>query len=279
MDQILGTVADSTSTDISNQEDFATLLTQLQLMAEVGDPANKDQISKEEFKNIDFNSVVPAGTTGQSFDAAQVMSDLTTQIENATGETIDPTFATALQAAADKTATEGVTYFDNRTSAATAATTAATTPAASTTAVVTNTGPITGLVTDPTSPTPAATTAVTTTAATTAAATTAAATAVQTAAATTAAATMAATTAAATSAAATTVDGSGGTNINGINGNTTPVTGSGGSGVNGLNGGVNGYGAIYGDPHIKITNLDEPAICFDIHGRSSCIVTLFVIVT
>ena len=59
MDSVLSTVADSTATDISNQEDFATLLSQLQLMAEVGDPANKDQVSKDEFKNIDFNSVVP----------------------------------------------------------------------------------------------------------------------------------------------------------------------------------------------------------------------------
>ena len=90
MDQVLGVVANSDATDISNQEDFATLLAQLQLMAEVGDPANKDQVSKEDFKEIDFNAVVQPGTTGQSFDAPTVLAALTSEIETATGTTIDP---------------------------------------------------------------------------------------------------------------------------------------------------------------------------------------------
>ena len=29
----------------------------------------------------------------------------------------------------------------------------------------------------------------------------------------------------------------------------------------------NGYGSMYGDPHIIIKNPDEPAVCFDIHGN------------
>ena len=114
LNEVLTNVGDATSTDISNQQDFATLVTQLQLMAEVGDPANKDQVSKDEFKNIDFNSVVDPGTTGQTFDASQVMGDLISEIERVTNNPIDPDFATALTAATDKTAGEAVTYFDNR---------------------------------------------------------------------------------------------------------------------------------------------------------------------
>ena len=52
----------------SSQPEFATLLTQLQLMADIGDPENKDAVDKDQFKAIDWYSIIPGGTTVETYD-------------------------------------------------------------------------------------------------------------------------------------------------------------------------------------------------------------------
>lgn len=113
LDTILNGVANADATAISNEDDFVTLLSQLQLMAEVGDPANKDQVSKEEFKQIDFDSVIAPGTTGETMDGQQILDNLTTQILQATGDTeIDPTFLATLTDSTGKTANQACFQID-----------------------------------------------------------------------------------------------------------------------------------------------------------------------
>ena len=41
-----------------------------------------------------------------------------------------------------------------------------------------------------------------------------------------------------------------------------------GSGSGNSNGFGNGLGSMFGDPHIRIKNPNEPAICFDVEGQS-----------
>ena len=74
---------------ISSMPDFATLITQLQLMAYIGHPANKDRVDKDQFKNIDWNSIIPPGTTVDTFDAAMIFWNIEDQIAVIGGITPD----------------------------------------------------------------------------------------------------------------------------------------------------------------------------------------------
>ena len=70
---------------ISSMPEFATLITQLQLMADIGDPENKDDVNKDQLKNIDWNSIIPSGTTVNTYDPTSVLTNAEAHIEAAGG--------------------------------------------------------------------------------------------------------------------------------------------------------------------------------------------------
>ena len=70
---------------ITTQPEYMTLISQLKLMSDIGDPANKDAVDKDQFKTIDWNTIIPPGTTKDSFDSASILSAAETAITNAGG--------------------------------------------------------------------------------------------------------------------------------------------------------------------------------------------------
>ena len=295
--------------EISSQPGFATLVTQLQLMADIGDPENKDSVDKDQFKAIDWNSIIPDGTTVETYDPTTVFQNAEAQIASVGGTTpagladeinrtdneltnIAPNqFATGTTAApvTDAPVTDApVTDAPVTDAPITDApvTDAPVTDAPVTDAPVTD-APVTDApVTDaPVTDAPVTDAPVTDAPVTDAPVTDAPVTdapsgaggggaeAATNAPDVTAAPGDTAATAAATTTTAADPSGNGGNNANGLNNDpdatTAAPTGSGGNNANGLNNDPNannGYGSMYGDPHIFIKNPDEPAVCFDIHG-------------
>ena len=209
---------------------FMTLLTQLKLMADIGDPSNMDQLDKDQFKSIDWNSVIPPGTTYSSLDAAAIFSAAETAIINAGG-----TVPSGLEDSISRMADDAQSDIFNPQSTA----------APSTTPTQSNT---------PTSPISTAPTPVSPTISSSS----------------TRPLTFAPPTATTTSnfildqefsplpVIVTTASSI-------ITAQTTDMNGSGSGNSNGFG---NGLGSMFGDPHIRIKNPNEPAICFDIEGQS-----------
>ena len=89
IEQAIASLADPAANDpafgdwvlwFSSQPQFATLLTQLQLMADIGDPENKDAVDKDQFKAIDWYSIIPVGTTVETYDPNTVYQNAKAQI-------------------------------------------------------------------------------------------------------------------------------------------------------------------------------------------------------
>ena len=183
---------------LTNQPEFATLLAQLDLMSKVGDPSNASNLSKEDFKLVDWDSIITPGTTADTFDPATVLANL----ETAIGAAAIPSTVTLDELGRIGDALTNVSG-QNITPSPTASATVSVTVTASVTSTVTAT------VTAATNAVPATTT----------------------------------------------VSGSAQSNAAGTGND--PYS----------NGGNNGYGSMYGDPHIIVKNPDEPAVCFDIYGK------------
>ena len=222
--------------DLIRQPGFMTLLSQLQLMSDIGNPSNMDSLDKDQFKTIDWNSVIPSGTTTDTFDEAAILSAAENAIVNAGG-----TVPSDLESSISRTADDAQSgFFDFMK-------TGTTTIASITPTPITHHTPAPPI---PTTPTPAPST------------TLAPPTFVQTATTTSmfildldfTPILPVVTTASTTTTKQTTVEnGSGSGNSNGF-----------GNGINNSN----GLGSMFGDPHIRIKNPNEPAICFDIEGQS-----------
>ena len=215
-------------TSITNKAEYSTLLSQLKLMSDIGDPSNKDSVNKDQFKTIDWNTIIPPGTTPDSYDSASIFNAAETAITNA-GGTVPADLADNIS----RTESNAQSLFNSILTTAT--------PGPSTT-------PLSSTVSS-TDTTSIVSTAVTSTAVTGQVSLTA--TAQTTTQSTTIETTPSTTQSSPTQTSA--VSGSGGANSNGFG---NDITNS------------NGLGSMFGDPHIRIKNPTEPAICFDIEGQS-----------
>ena len=233
--QVTPSSAGEFAMSLTIQEVYFELIIQLQLMSDIGDPMNKDDLNKDQFKSIDWNSIIPSGTTISSFDSASVLSAAETEIINAGG-----TVPAGLADTIGRTGVDAQSLF---------------TPRISTTIPTTH---IDGHITSPTfhpgtpmdltpHPTPSTTPLVILSTSAPAPITTQSTTTT----------TQSTTTQIATQ--TDVVSGSGGANSNGFGNDITN-----GNGITNSN----GLGSMFGDPHIRIKNPNEPAICFDIEGQS-----------
>ena len=82
MDAVLAsmTPVNADAVALTDQPGYATLLAQLDLMAKVGDPSNKENLDKDAFKAVDWDSIIAPGTTADTFDPTTVMANLETAI-------------------------------------------------------------------------------------------------------------------------------------------------------------------------------------------------------
>ena len=246
--QVTPSSAGEFAISLSFEPVYFTLITQLQLMSDIGDPSNKDQVNKDQFKSIDWNSVIPSGTTISSFDSASVLSAAETEIINAGG-----TVPAGLADSISRTGDDAQQLFTPRISTTTpmAPPTTHIEPSPSTLHPGTPmpTPPTTPGISDVTSPVISSTSAPTPTATQS--------TTVESVPSPTQSSSLPTVTQIATQTDA--VSGSGGANSNGFGNDITN-----GNGITNSN----GLGSMFGDPHIRIKNPNEPAICFDIEGQS-----------
>ena len=224
--QIIPSTVGELAISLSNQPKYFTLITQLQLMSDIGDPMNKNEVTKDQFKSIDWNTVIPSGTTISSFDSASVFSAAESEIIKAGG-----TVPAGLADSISRTGDDAQSLF---------------TPGiSSTTPLITTPTPTTPTTLHPGTPqpTPSTTSAPTST--------TTQSTTVESDPSPTGSSNLPTITQIATQTDA--VSGSGGANSNGFG---NDITNS------------NSLGSMFGDPHIRIKNQNEPAICFDVEGQS-----------
>ena len=229
--QVTPSSAGEFAQSLAMEPQYFTLVTQLQLMSDIGEPSNKDSVDKDQFKSIDWNSIIPSGTTISSFDSASVLSAAENEIISAGG-----TPPAGLADSISRTGIEAQSLF-----------TTTTIPFSPTTH-------IDGHFTTPTfhpgtpQPTPSTTSAPPST--------TTKSTTVKSDPTPTQSSSLPTVTQIATQTVA--VSGSGGANSNGFGNDITN-----GNGITNSN----GLGSMFGDPHIRIKNPNEPAICFDIEGQ------------
>ena len=217
---------------ITTQPEYMTLISQLKLMSDIGDPANKDAVDKDQFKTIDWNTIIPPGTTKDSFDSASILSAAETAITNA-GGIVPANLADSI----GRTGDDAQSLFSSFTSAP------------STTLSMSGTPTSTTL--HPVTPMPTSTASLINSSTSASGPTTTKSTTVESDPSTTEIPSLPTITQIATQTDA--VSGSGGANSNGFGNDFTNS---------------NGLGSMFGDPHIRIKNPNEPAICFDIEGQS-----------
>ena len=215
---------------ITSQQEYMTLLSQLQLMSDIGDPMNKDDVNKDQFKSIDWNTVIPPGTTKDSFDVTSVISAVENEIVSAGG--IVPA---GLEDSIGRTGNDAQSIFPFEPVIPTSPLTSTTHPASSTL--------------HPDTPMPTSTASLINSSTSASTTTTTRSTTLESDSSTTEIQSLPTVTQIATQTDA--VSGSGGANSNGFG---NDITNS------------NGLGSMFGDPHIRIKNPNEPAICFDIEG-------------
>ena len=216
---------------ITTQPEYMTLISQLKLMSDIGDPANKDAVDKDQFKTIDWNTIIPPGTTKDSFDSASILSAAETAITNA-GGTVPANLADSI----GRTGDDAQSLFSSFT------------PAPSTTLSMSQP---TSSTLHPGTPMPTSTASIINSSTSASTTTTTRSTTLESDSSTTEIPSLPTVTQIATQTDA--VSGSGGANSNGFG---NDITNS------------NGLGSMFGDPHIRIKNPNEPAICFDIEGQS-----------
>ena len=216
---------------IINKPEYMTLISQLKLMSDIGDPANKDAVDKDQFKTIDWNTIIPPGTTKDSFDSASILSAAETAITNA-GGTVPANLADSIS----RTGDDAQSLFSSFT------------PAPSTTLSMSQP---TSSTLHPGTPMPTSTASLINSSTSASTPTTTKSTTVESDSSTIVIPSSPPVTQIATQTDA--VSGSGGANSNGFG---NDITNS------------NGLGSMFGDPHIRIKNPNEPAICFDIEGQS-----------